>query len=64
MQRHYVACKRRDCKPEAQRMTDLPSDRTTPENPPFTCVGADCLGPFYVKCGRAQEKRHGASFPV
>ena len=36
MQRNCVACKRRDCKPEAQRMADLPSDRTTPGNSPFT----------------------------
>ena len=43
-------------------MADLPSDRTTPENPPITFVGVDCLGPFYVKRGRAQEKRYGCIF--
>ena len=33
-------------------MADLPADRVTAGKPPFTNVGVDCLGPFFVKNGR------------
>ena len=29
-------------------MAELPTDRVTPEKPPFTFVGVDCFGPFVV----------------
>ena len=43
-------------------MSDLPIDRVTPSQPPFTCVGVDCLGPFFVRRGRSEVKRYGVLF--
>ncbi|KAK2568611.1 hypothetical protein P5673_006550, partial [Acropora cervicornis] len=30
-------------------MANLPQDRVTPNNPPFTYVGVDCFGPFLIR---------------
>ena len=57
-----VVCKKLRGKAGVQRMADLPSDRITPDNPPFTYTGVDCFGPFYVKRGRSQVKRYGCLF--
>ena len=57
-----VVCKKLRGKLGIQRMADLPTDRVTPDKPPFTYTGVDCFGPFYVKRGRAQEKRYGCLF--
>ena len=43
-------------------MADLPFDRVTPGEPPFSFVGVDCFGPSVVKSGRAQIKRYGCLF--
>ena len=43
-------------------MADLPHERVTPGEPPFTFVGVDYFGPFYVKRGRCMEKRYGDIF--
>ena len=43
-------------------MADLPADRVTPEEPPFTNTGIDFFGPYFVKRGRGQEKRYGVVF--
>ena len=43
-------------------MADLPADRVTPGEPPFTNTGIDFFGPFFVKRGRGQEKRYGVVF--
>lgn len=43
-------------------MADLPSERVTPDKPPFSFVGVDCFGPFVVKRGRSQVKRYGCIF--
>ncbi|XP_069114846.1 uncharacterized protein [Argopecten irradians] len=43
-------------------MAGLPPDRVRPGQAPFTSVGIDCFGPFYVKRGRSQEKRYGCIF--
>ena len=43
-------------------MANLPSDRVTPDKPPFTFVGIDCFGPFSVKRGRSLVKRYGIIF--
>ena len=43
-------------------MGDLPSDRVTPDKPPFSFVGVDCFGPFMVKRGRSLVKRYGVIF--
>ena len=43
-------------------MSDLPVDRVTLSQPPFTCVGVDCFGPFVVRRGRSEVKRYGVLF--
>lgn len=55
-------CKRRQAPLGEQQMADLPTDRVTPEKPPFTFVGVDCFGPFVVRRGRSLVKRYGVLF--
>jgi len=56
-------CKRRQASPGTQKMADLPVDRVTPDEPPFTYVGIDCFGPFfYVRQRRSLVKRYGIMF--
>ena len=43
-------------------MGDLPSDRLTPEKPPFSQIGVDFFGSFEVKQGRSIVKRYGCIF--
>ena len=43
-------------------MAELPGARVTPGEPPFTYVGVDFFGTFYVKRGRSLEKRYGCVF--
>ena len=57
-----VVCRRWRGKPCGQRMADLPVERVSPGEPPFTYVGVDCFGPFFVKRGRSREKRYGCLF--
>ena len=60
--RQCGSCKRRKAQPGEQFMGDLPSDRLTPENPPFSQVGVAFFGPFEVKQGRSIVKRYGCIF--
>ena len=60
--RECVVCRLRDAKPVGQRMANLPCDRITPGDPPFSYVGVDVFGPFNVKRGRSTEKRYGCLF--
>ena len=46
-----VDCRRRQGPACEQKMADLPVDRLTADQPPFTCVGVDCFGPFQVRRG-------------
>ena len=55
-------CKRRCAPPCGQKMADLPENRVTPGDAPFTYVGVDFFGPFFVKRGRSQLKRYGCLF--
>ena len=43
-------------------MGDLPKDRVTPNEAPFTHVGVDYFGPFLVKRARSELKRYGCIF--
>ena len=42
------SCSRRQARFGVQKMTDHPVDRVTPDKLPFSFVGVDCLGPFWV----------------
>lgn len=55
-------CQKRKAKPAEQFMAELPKDRVTPSEPPFTYVGIDCFGPIEVKQGRSLVKRYGCFF--
>ena len=57
-----VTCRRLYSRPVSQKMADLPSQRITSDKPPFSYVGVDFFGPFYVKSGRSQAKRYGCIF--
>ena len=57
-----ISCRRRQGPFVGQKMADLPADRVTPDEPPFTNTGLDLFGVFYVKKGRGQEKRYGIVF--
>ena len=57
-----VVCRKQRARVCEQQMADLPQDRVTAENPPFTCVGVDYFGPFLVKRGRSVVKRYGVMF--
>ena len=43
-------------------MAELPKDRGTPGEPPFTYVGIDCFGPREVKQRWSLVKRYGCLF--
>ena len=55
-------CRRRQSKPNTQKMADLPAARITPDQPPFTNTGIDYFGPFMVKQKRSLVKRYGVIF--
>ena len=57
-----VKCRRLRGNVGEQKMADLPSDRITPDLPPFTKVGVDYFGPIEVKKGRGTIKRYGVIF--
>ena len=55
-------CKELRGQPQTQKMADLPEDRISCAEPPFTCCGADMFGPFIIKEGRKELKRYGIIF--
>lgn len=57
-----VTCRRYQGPTMKQLMAELPPDRVSPADPPFTNSGVDCFGPFYTKRGRGQYKRYGVIF--
>ena len=57
-----LICRRYNVRRGQQLMADLPSDRLTPDNPPFTHVAIDFFGPLYVKRGRSILKHYGCLF--
>ncbi|XP_014676486.1 PREDICTED: uncharacterized protein LOC106816399 [Priapulus caudatus] len=61
--RNCIPCKKRKQLPSVQYMADLPRDRVTPSQPPFTEVVVDYFGPLKVKRARKTEvKRYGCLF--
>lgn len=60
--RMCVVCKRLYAAPGTQQMADLPPERCQAGLPPFTYVGVDLCGTFYVKVGRANAKRYVCVF--
>ena len=57
-----VICRKQEGKTGEQIMADLPKDRLQGDHAPFTNVGVDYFGPFYVARGRGTEKRYGVIF--
>jgi len=57
-----VSCRRRNAPPLQQVMADLPKERLSPYQPPFTYTGLDFFGPFYVKRSRSTVKVYGCIF--
>ena len=48
-----VTCKRLYSGSMEQKMADLPLERCIPDRSPFSSVGVDLFGPFYVTIGRS-----------
>ena len=55
-------CRRICRQPEKQKMANLPHDRVSAFDPPFTNTGTDLFGPFFVSRGRSQVKKYGVIF--
>ncbi|XP_077968072.1 uncharacterized protein LOC120334576 [Styela clava] len=60
--RKCMFCRRRSSPVSKQIMADLPKERVTPGERPFTYVGVDYFGHFLVKQGRSTVKRWGCIF--
>ncbi|XP_066955788.1 uncharacterized protein [Macrobrachium rosenbergii] len=58
---HCVTCRKLKEPALSQKMADLPADRLEP-SPPFSNVGIDFFGPYYIKEGRKELKRYGVIF--
>lgn len=57
-----IPCKRARARAMKQEMADLPLDRVTHGDPPFSMVGVDYFGPLIVKRHRTELKRYGCLF--
>ena len=57
-----MICKKHNARMIEQQMAVLPSARVEVGWFPFQYVGVDYFGPFFVKRGRAAEKRYGCLF--
>ena len=57
-----ILCRRLSGKPCSQLMAPLPDSRSLQADTPFSEVGIDYFGPFFVKHGRSLEKRYGCLF--
>lgn len=57
-----IPCKRARASAMKQEMADLPPDRVTPGDPPFTKVGVDYFLPIIVTRDRTELKRYGCLF--
>ena len=62
LKRNCVKCQRLYGQPMLQMMFNLPPERCTPHEPPFTYTGLDLFGPFNIKVGLSEVKRYGRIF--
>ncbi|XP_075157543.1 uncharacterized protein LOC142230803 [Haematobia irritans] len=62
VRRECQHCKNQNALPVVPEMSSLPRARLSAFTRPFSFVGVDYFGPFYVKVGRHQEKRWGVIF--
>ena len=51
-----LTCRKQNSLSHQQLMADLPQERLTPGDLPFSCVGIDFFGPLFVKRGRRTVK--------
>lgn len=57
-----VMCRKLFAPVSEQKMADLPFERLEAFKSPFSYVGIDCFGPFFVRQGRSEVKRYGCVF--
>ena len=57
-----LTCRKQNSLRGQQIMADLPKERLTSGDPPFSYVGIDYLGPLFVKRGRSTVKHYGCLF--
>ena len=57
-----LTCRKQNVVKGQQVMANLPSDRVTPDEPPFSYVGINFFGPFYVKQQRSTVKHYACLF--
>ena len=55
--RECMKCKRQQSGVGKAKMANLPAERLTLSNYPFSATGIDCFGPYHVKRGRVMVKR-------
>ena len=60
--RSCITCRKYNAQPVHPKMSDLPADRVSSDEPAFTHTGIDFFGPFEVTNGRKQEKRYGVIY--
>ena len=57
-----IPCRKARARTMTRQMADLPSDRVTAGDPPFSMVGVDYFCPLLVVTGRSEVKRYGCLF--
>jgi hypothetical protein len=57
-----IVCRRQSASVGEQKMSNLPKDRVTPDEPPFIRVGVDYFSSTFVKQKRSQVKWYGVIF--
>ena len=62
IEHNCILCRKRSADTVEPMMADLPVERLSYGNPPFSNSGIDYIGPFYVAVKRSSEKRWGFLF--
>ena len=60
--RKCIDYRNRNEPPMKQLIADMPKERLTPYDQPFTYMGVDFFRPFYVKRGRGRDEIYGCLF--